>query len=135
MSTQPIKSDAPFYTDDELDALYERDPLLAMISMGVASFFNDITLPGSWAACMDVGGKYVGTVSGAMNMIGNFGGMAGPMVIGLVLQYTNRDWQLVFVITSGIYSLGAFCWLFLDPVTPLEQANRSEENYRRPNGV
>lgn len=25
-----LKSDAPFYTDDELDALYERDPVLAM---------------------------------------------------------------------------------------------------------
>jgi len=30
MSELPIKSDAPFYTDDELDALYERDPVLAM---------------------------------------------------------------------------------------------------------
>ena len=30
MSSSPIKSDAPFYTDDELDALYERDPVLAM---------------------------------------------------------------------------------------------------------
>ena len=27
MSNTPIKSDAPFYTDD---ALYERDPVLAM---------------------------------------------------------------------------------------------------------
>lgn len=30
MSNPPLKSDAPFYTDDELDALYERDPVLAM---------------------------------------------------------------------------------------------------------
>jgi len=30
MSNPPIKSDAPFYTEDELDALYERDPVLAM---------------------------------------------------------------------------------------------------------
>ena len=30
MSELPIKSDAPFYTDDELDALYERDPVLAI---------------------------------------------------------------------------------------------------------
>jgi toxin CptA len=30
MSAPPIKSDAPFYTGDELDALYERDPVLAM---------------------------------------------------------------------------------------------------------
>ncbi|MDP2239384.1 MAG: NifU family protein [Burkholderiales bacterium] len=30
MSELPLKSDAPFYTEDELDALYARDPVLAM---------------------------------------------------------------------------------------------------------
>jgi ACS family glucarate transporter-like MFS transporter len=98
-----------------------RDPLLAMLAMGMAGFFNDLTLPGSWATCMDVGGKYAGTVSGSMNMMGNFGGMAGPVVVGWVLSATGRDWQQVFVITSAIYSLGALCWLFIDPVTPLER--------------
>jgi MFS family permease len=101
-------------------SFYIRDPLLAMLSMGMASFFNDTTLPGSWATCMDVGGKYAGTVSGSMNMLGNFGGMAGPIVVGYVLDLTNRDWQLAFAISAVIYFLGALCWLFIDPVTPLE---------------
>lgn len=30
MSVIPIKIDAPFYTDAELDKLYEKDPVLAM---------------------------------------------------------------------------------------------------------
>jgi toxin CptA len=30
MSEPLLKSDAPFYTEDELDALYARDPVLAM---------------------------------------------------------------------------------------------------------
>ncbi|MFN7087422.1 MAG: NifU family protein [Burkholderiales bacterium] len=30
MTEPPLKSDAPFYTDEELDALYEHDPVLAM---------------------------------------------------------------------------------------------------------
>ena len=30
MSELPLKSDAPFYTEEELDALYARDPVLAM---------------------------------------------------------------------------------------------------------
>lgn len=102
-----------------------RDPLLAMIAMGMAGFFNDLTLPGSWATCMDVGGKYAGTVSGSMNMMGNFGGMAGPIVVGAVLSATGRDWQQVFIVTSAIYSLGALCWLFIDPVTPLEPETKS----------
>lgn len=103
-----------------MTSFYIRDPLLAMLSMGMASFFNDITMPGSWATCMDIGGKYAGTVSGSMNMMGNFGGMAGPIVVGLVLTLTSRDWQLAFAISAVIYFLGAVCWLFIDPVTPLE---------------
>ncbi len=102
-----------------MSSFFIRDPLLAMIAMGMAGFFNDLTLPGSWATCMDVGGKFAGTVSGSMNMMGNFGGMAGPLVVGWILSIT--DWQQVFIVTSIIYSLGAFCWLFIDPVTPLEK--------------
>ena len=101
-------------------SFYIRDPLLAMLSMGLASFANDLTMPGSWSTCMDIGGKYAGTVSGSMNMMGNLGGMAGPLVVGLILQYTHRDWQLAFAISSIVYCLGAFCWMWIDPVTPLE---------------
>ena len=102
-------------------SFYIKDPLLAMLAMGLASFFNDTTLPGSWTTCMDVGGKFAGTVSGSMNMLGNFGGMAGPVVVGYVLVWTHRDWQLAFAISAVIYFLGALCWLFIDPVKPLEQ--------------
>lgn len=104
-----------------MTSFYIRDPLLAMLSMGMASFFNDTTLPGSWASCMDVGGKYAGTVSGSMNMLGNFGGMAGPIVVGYILDLTGRDWMWAFAISAIIYFLGAFCWLFIDPVKPIEQ--------------
>ncbi len=102
-------------------SFYIRDPLFAMLAMGMASFFNDTTLPGSWTTCMDIGGKFAGTVSGSMNMLGNFGGMAGPVVVGFVLDWTNRDWQLAFAISAAIYFLGALCWLFIDPVKPLEE--------------
>jgi ACS family glucarate transporter-like MFS transporter len=105
---------------------YMRDPLLAMLSMGVASFFNDTTLPGSWTTCMDVGGRYAGTVSGSMNMMGNFGGMAGPIVVGYVLDLTHHNWQIAFAISAVVYFLGGLCWLFIDPVTPLERRPRQE---------
>jgi len=104
-----------------MTSFYIRDPLWAMLAMGMASFFNDTTLPGSWTTCMDVGGPYAGSVSGSMNMLGNFGGMAGPIVVGYVLAWTHRDWQLAFAISAAIYFLGAVCWLFIDPVTPLHK--------------
>lgn len=113
-------------------SFYIQDPLLAMLAMGMAGFCNDLTMPGSWSACMDIGGKYAGTVSGSMNMMGNFGGMVGPLVVGYVLAATTlstatgttKNWELVFAISSVIYFLGALCWLAIDPVTPLEEESK-----------
>jgi MFS family permease len=54
--------------------------------------------------------------------------MAGPIVVGYVLDLTNRDWQLAFIISAVIYFLGAICWLFIDPVTPLEERKTTNEH-------
>lgn len=97
------------------------DPLWAMLAMGLASFSNDLVMPGSWGACMDVGGKYAGTLSGSMNMMGNLGGGVAPIAIAYILAATNKNWDLTFYVSAAIYAMGAVCWLFLDPVTPLDR--------------
>jgi len=99
-----------------------RSPLIMITFLGLTSFFNDLVMPGSWATCMDVGGRYAGTVSGSMNMMGNFGGVAGPIVVGYILQATAHNWALTFYVSAAVYLLGAVLWLFIDPVTPLDEA-------------
>lgn len=96
-------------------------PLYAMLAIGMASFSNDLVMPGSWAACMDVGGKHAGSLSGAMNMCGNIGGALGPFVTGLLLKLTASDWSVPFYVSAAIYLLGIPCWMFLDSVKPLEE--------------
>jgi MFS family permease len=98
------------------------DPLYAMIFMGFASFFNDLVMPGSWGACMDVGGKYAGTLSGSMNMMGNMAGFTAPMLGGIILQRTHNDWNTFLYVMAGVYLIGTLCWPWMDPVTPLEKA-------------
>jgi MFS family permease len=97
-----------------------HNPVPAMIAMGLASFSNDLVMPGSWGACMDVGGKYAGTLSGAMNMMGNIGGAVSPTVIGYMLRWTHNNWDLTFYVSAAVYGMAALLWRFLDPVTPLE---------------
>ena len=97
------------------------DPTEAMIAMGLASFCNDLAMPPAWGACMDVGGKFAGTYSGSMNMMGNFGGVAGPIAVGYILQATAHNWALTFYVSAAVYLVGAILWLFIDPVTPLDQ--------------
>jgi nitrate/nitrite transporter NarK len=69
---------------------------------------------------MDVGGRFAGTFSGSMNMMGNLGGAVSPVVIGYVLKLTNDNWTPTFYLSAGVCVVGALCWILVDPVTPLD---------------
>lgn len=105
-------------------------PEFAMLALGLAGFANDLMMAPAWGACMDVGGRLTGSVSGSMNMMGNFGAALGPVVVGYILNSTKiapdsppaaAGWTIVFLIAAAVYAIGGTAWLFLDPVTPLEQ--------------
>ena len=98
---------------------YMQDARAAVISIALASFFNDLAMPPSWAATMDMGGRYAGTLAGAMNSWGNLGGAVAPAVIGYVLAWTNHNWNVAFYISAVLYAAAIPCWIFLDSVTPL----------------
>jgi nitrate/nitrite transporter NarK len=70
---------------------------------------------------MDIGGKYAGTVAGSMNMMGNLAGFAAPWIGGILLQRNNGDWSQFLYLMAGMYVLGALCWPFIDPVTPIDK--------------
>ena len=103
-----------------IGATFFQQPILAVLSIALASFFNDVTMPGSWTTCMDIGGRFTGTVSGAMNMMGNFGGVVSPIVLGAIVQRTG-DWNLTFYLTGALYFVGATCWLFINSTKALPQ--------------
>jgi len=90
------------------------------VLFGLAGLFNDFALPCAWGTCMDVGGRFAGTFSGAMNMMGNLGGFLAPIATGYILDLTG-NWSLVFLISSIVYVVAALSWLLLDPVTPLDR--------------
>ena len=98
-----------------------EDPRRAMIVLGFAGFFNDFVMPAAWAGTMDIGGRYSGTVSGAMNMMGSIAGALSVTFVGYLLTWTSDNWTLTFYISAAIYLVGAVCWLFLDSHTPIER--------------
>ena len=99
-------------------------PLLAMLALGVATFFHDLTTPGAWGACMDVGGSYAGTLSGSMNAMGNLGSMVSPVAIGYILKYSGNNWSFCLYSVAAAYLLGTLCWPWMDPVTALDDRRR-----------
>ncbi len=97
-----------------------ESPYLAIAAFAIASFSNDLTMPGSWGTCMDIGGKYAGTVAGSMNMMGNLAGFASPFVCGIILQRTGGDYNQFIYVGAAVYLVGLVSWPFIDPVTPIE---------------
>ncbi|MBI3855617.1 MAG: MFS transporter, partial [Planctomycetes bacterium] len=97
------------------------DPVLVIGALGLASFLCDFVIPVSWSTCIDVGGRFAGTFSGSMNMMGNLGGAFGSYVVGSLLQ-KYHDFNVAFYMSSGVFALGAVCWIFIDPVTSMDTA-------------
>jgi sugar phosphate permease len=101
-------------------SIHIRNPVWAMVALGVASFSNDLVMPTSWATCMDVGGKVCGTLAGTMNMMGGFVAAAAPTAVALILDWSNENWAIAFYVSAAIYFMGTFFWLALDPTEPIE---------------
>jgi ACS family glucarate transporter-like MFS transporter len=93
--------------------------MTAIALMSLSSFSVELSVPASWTTAMDLGGRHVGAVSGAMNTIGQLGGVVAPAVVGFVAQGGRQGWSAALYTAAAVYAIGFLCWLFLDPVTPL----------------
>ena len=79
-------------------AALTEDAYVAVYCLTASMFFLEFTIGPSWAVPMDTGGKYSGTVSGMMNMAGNFGGAISPIVFGYLAYGGN--WQAPFIVAA-----------------------------------
>jgi sugar phosphate permease len=95
-------------------AALTENAYVAVYCLTAAMFALEFTIGPSWAVPMDTGGKYSGTVSGMMNMAGNFGGALSPIVFGALVQIGS--WEAPFIVAAVLLVLGSAVWAFwLDP--------------------
>ena len=96
-----------------------ENPVWAMVAMGFAGFANDLTIPVSWAACMDLGGRHTGTVAGGMNTGGAGGGAVAAPLVAYLLVASGNNWNLPLYVAAAGYFGAMLCWLGIDPVSPI----------------
>jgi MFS family permease len=100
-----------------LSVVWVEDVWLHALLLSTIFFLNDACMGPAWAACADVGERYAGTVSGAMNMTGAFLGAAGMALAGAFLK---RGWDVrMFVMFACSYVFASLCWLAIDVTKPL----------------
>lgn len=78
----------------------------------------DLMLPSAWAVCMDIGRKFSGAISGAMNTAGNLGGFVSASLFGYLVKATGNYNFPLFVI-SGMLLISAFLFFRIDASRPL----------------
>lgn len=100
-----------------LSPIWAHDVAMVGLAFSAWFFFNDASMGPAWASCADVGEKYAGTLSGAMNMTGAFFGSVGMALAGYLLRRGQDEW--VFRIFACSYVLAAVCWLVVDVSKPL----------------
>jgi MFS transporter, ACS family, glucarate transporter len=102
----------------ELLAVLMSNNTMAAIALGLGFGFMDCMMPASWAACLDIGRKYAGTVSGAMNMSGQAGSFLSSIVFGYMVRAFG-SYDLPLVPMAIALFIASALWLKIDPTQPL----------------
>jgi MFS family permease len=74
----------------------------------------DGMLPVAWSICLDIGGKYAGVVSGAMNAAGNLGGFVCSIVFGYLVQRSGQYTGAITMV-GMLLTASAILFAFIDP--------------------
>jgi MFS family permease len=91
---------------------------IILLALGFGAL--DLMLSSAWAICMDVGGKYAGAVSGAMNSFGHIGGTTCSVLFGyLVVADDPGSYNTPLLVIAGMVLVAAFLFAWIDPTRPL----------------
>lgn len=94
-----------------------KTPWLNVLWMTLSLGSLGLTFNASWAAGIDLGGQFSGSVSGWINFWGNLGGVAAPTLTAWIA--TSFGWQAAIVTTAAFAVIGAIAWLGVRPEKPL----------------
>lgn len=103
-------------------AYFIQNPMLAVLIISLGMFCSAVGGPCAYSITMDMGGRHVATLFGAMNMIGNLGAMTFIRAVPLFREWSG-SWNAVLLLFNGVCLAAAICWLLLNPKgTVFEQA-------------
>src|SRR5205085_2645315 len=83
-------------------AMFIHDTLAAVLVISLGSFFAALAGPCAFAITIDMGGTQIPTVNAMMNMMGNLGAWAFPIVVPKLLKRFG-SWDSVLLVFGGCY--------------------------------
>ena len=83
-----------------------------VLFFAVATFGVDLTLSPSWTVCADIGGRHVGALSGAMNMLGSIGAFGSSVLFPFLFSETGNI-RSYFYLAAFLDLVAMGCWGFV----------------------
>ena len=96
-------------------------PMSAAACFTLAVFGSDMTISPSWVFCADIAGRNAGSVSGAMNMVGNLGSFVSANVFPVLAAATGSG-AAYFYCAAAFNVLGIVCWFAMRSLSSIEPA-------------
>ena len=91
---------------------------VALVFLALSYAGSDFMLPTAWAVCLDIGKKYAGAVTGAMNTAGQIGSFISSVCFGYIVKYSG-SYDLPLVPITVMLAISAALWLKIDATDEL----------------
>jgi MFS transporter, ACS family, glucarate transporter len=83
-----------------------------------------LTTAPAWSTCVDIGRENSAVVGATMNTAGQIAALLSAPIVGYSVKWFG-NWNVPFWILSGLFLVGAVCWLLIDPTRPLFAQERT----------
>ena len=103
-----------------------RSPGWFIACFALTTFGVDLTVCASWPVCCDMGGRYSGTLSAAMNTTGALGSLASSLLFPVLIGWAGNI-KIYFYLAALLNIVALGCWKYIEPAESLLQ----EENLGR----
>jgi len=103
------------------EGAHASNKITAILLLAAAAGFNMFASVTFWAACIDLGGEYSGSVAGLMNMFGNLGGWLSPIVTAYIASTVG--WTSALTLAAIVTAASGLCWLVVDTTKGTENAS------------
>lgn len=107
-----------------IPVLFLKDPMVALIFLAAAMFFNEMVIGPMWSIPMDIAYNRSGTASGIMSGTGFTAAIFSPLLAGFLVDHTG-NWNITFLLSIGIMACGVLLSFTMKPEKPFVE-NRTE---------
>jgi len=96
-----------------------QDKFWVVVFLAIGFAGSDFMLPVAWAVCLDVGKKYAGTVTGAMNTAGQLGSFLVAWAFGRVVTAYGGNYDAPLYPMAVLMVFSMLLWFKIDPTKQL----------------